>query len=277
MIRKFATIPGFGLFQFAILVSMLTGVETVHAQQPSTQQPSTQQPSAQQPSAQQPAPQSQTQQPDQSSSQEAPPEQTTRSRRKKANEYKNWVFNVGGGANLPSGTTKTYVRGGGGVAAAGAARNFSKYFGLRLDVQFNNLPLRTSALELAQAPGANNHAYAAMLDPIINIPASQKWGGYIVFGASFYHRSGKLDSSTAIPGSACNGFFLWWGHCYAGALPINGNFLHSSLNQFGENFGGGITHKLRPNMDLYVEFRYLHGKNNDISTDTRPISVGIRW
>ena len=116
-----------------------------------------------------------------------------------------------------------------------------------------------------------------MLDPIINIPASKNWGGYLVFGPSFVHRSGKLDSSTAIPGSACNGFFTWWGHCFAGALPINGNFLHSSQNEFGYNFGGGITRKIRPNMDLYAEFRYLHGKHNNITTDLRPITIGIRW
>ena len=263
MIRKFATIPGLIFFLSAILVTVLSGVAAVHAQQTPPQ------PAAQQPQTQQ--------QPGQSSSQESSEEETGRSRRRKPLDYKKWSFNVGGGANLPSGTTRTYVRGGGGVAAAGGARNYSKYFGIRLDFQFDNLPLRTSALELAQAPGATNHLYSAMLDPIINIPATKNWGGYIVFGLSFQHRSGKLDSSSAIPGSACNGFFTWWGHCVAASLPINGNFLHSSQNEFGENFGGGITRKLRPNMDLYVEFRYLHGKNNNITTDTRPITMGIRW
>jgi hypothetical protein len=263
MIRKLVTIPVLGLFQSAIFVVFLSGVAAVHAQQPS---------------AQPPAPPSQTQQQpaDQSSSQETS-EETTPSRQKKPPNYKKWTFNVGGGANLPAGTTNTYVRGGGGVAAAGVARNYSKYFGFRLDVQFNNLPLRSSALELAQAPGANNHVFVAMLDPIINIPVTKKWGGYAVFGPSYFHRSGKLDSSTAIPGSACNGFFTWWGRCYAGSLPIDGNFLHSSLNQFGLNFGGGVTRKIRPTMDFYVEFRYLHAKHDNISTDTRPITVGIRW
>jgi len=267
MIRKFATIPGLGFFQSAILVVILTGVAAVHAQQTPEPQP------------QQPAPQSQTQQqPGQSSSsQEASPEETTPSRRKKPHDYKNWVFNVGGGASLPHGTTHTYVRGGGGVAAAGVARNYSKYFGLRLDVQFNNLPLRTSALELAQAPGANSHVFSATLGPIINIPVTKNWGGYLVFGPAFYHRSGKLDSSTAIPGSACNGFFAWWGKCIANSLPINGNFLHSSENEFGVYFGGGITRKIRPNIDFYAELRYMHGKNNNITTDLSPITVGIRW
>ena len=261
MIRKFATIPG--LRFFAILLTVPMGIAVVHAQEPSAQQPPAAQPQTQQ-------------QPDQSSSQEASAEETTR-RRNKPLDYKKWTFNVGGGASLPNGTTNTYVRGGGGIAAAGAARNYSKYFGFRLDFQFDNLPLRTSALELAQAPGATDHVYSLMLDPIINISASKNWGGYLVFGPSFLHRSGKLDSSSAIPGSACNGFFTWWGHCFDSSLPINGNFLHSSQNEFGYNFGGGITRKIRPNMELYAEFRYLHGKHNNITTDLRPITIGIRW
>ena len=263
MIRKLATIPGLRFFAILILMTVPMGIAVVHAQQPPAQQTPAAQPQTQQ-------------QPDQSGSQEASPEETTRPRIK-PRDYKKWSFNVGGGASLPNGTTNTYVRGGGGIAAAGAARNYSKYFGLRLDFQFDNLPLRTSALESAQAPGATDHVYSLMLDPIINIPASKNWGGYLVFGPSFLHRSGKLDSSTAIPGSACNGFFTWWGHCFNSSLPINGNFLHSSQNEFGYNFGGGITRKIRPNMDLYVEFRYLHGKHNNITTDLRPITIGIRW
>lgn len=263
MIQKFATIPGLTLCQATSILIVLMGVASVHAQQAPSQAP---------PSAQT------QQQPDQSSgSQESSSDETTTSRRTKKRDYKKWTFNIGGGANLPSSTTDTYVRGGGGVAAVGAARNYSKYFGFRLDFQFDNLPLRTSALQLAGAPGANNHVYALMLDPIINIPASKNWGGYVVFGPSFQHRSGKLDSSSAIPGSGCNGFFTWWGDCHAASLPINGNFLHSSQNEFGANFGAGLTRKLRPNLELYAEFRYMHGKHSGIGTDTRPITIGLRW
>lgn len=263
MIRKFATIPGVKLFLFEILVIVLMGVATVHAQQAPAPEPA--------------APAQTQQQPEQSSSQETSQDETTSSRKAKKHDYKKWTFNVGGGASLERGTTDTYVRGGGGVAAVGAARNYSKYFGLRLDFQFDNLPLRSSALQLAQAPGANNHVYSLMLDPIINIPASKNWGGYLVFGPNFQHRSGKLDSSSAIPGSACNGFFTWWGNCHAAALPIDGNFLHSSQNEFGGNFGAGLTRTLRPNVELYAEFRYIHGKHGGVTTDVRPITIGIRW
>ena len=288
MIRKFARIPGFRLVSSAMLIAILAGVATVHAQQTPAQQAPTQQPQAQQPTGDQPQGQQQpeNQQPEaqqpstsqeSSSSQEASPEEIARKRKAQTHNYQNWTFNVGGGANLPSGTTQQFVRGGGGVGAAGVARNVNKYLGLRLDFQFDNLPLKTSALQAAQAPSANNHVYALMLDPIINVPVTKAWGGYVVGGPGFYHRSGKLDSSTAIPGSACTPFFTWWGHCFAASLPINGHFLNASQNQWGYNFGGGITRKIRPNIDVYAEFRYMHGSRNGLTTDTRPITIGIRW
>ena len=281
MIRKFAGIPGFGIVQSVALMTILAGVATLHAQQTPAQQQPADQPQTQQPESQQPSSQesssSQQSSSQQSSSQEASPEEIAKERIAKTHNYKNWTFNAGGGASLTNGTTNKFVRGGGGIGAAGVARNYSKYFGFRLDFQFDNLPLRTTALQAGQATGGHSHVYSLLLDPIINIPVTHAWGGYIVFGPGFFHRSGKLDSSTAIPGSACNPFQTWWGHCFNGSLPINGHFLNSSQNEFGYNFGGGITRKIRPNIDFYAEFRYLHGSHGGITTDLRPITVGIRW
>ena len=268
MIRKFARVPGFQIVLSAILTTMLAGAATVHAQQTPAQPPA-------QPSQTQPQPQPDNQQ--SSSSQEASQEETTRPVRNKGNEYKKWVFNVGGGASLVNGNTKNFVRSGGGIGAAGVARNYSKYFGLRVDFQFDNLPLRSSALQAAQAPGATSHVYTFTFDPIINIVATKVWGGYVLFGPAYLHRSGKLDSSSAIPGSACNSFYAWWGSCFNGSLPVNGDFLSASQNEIGYNFGGGVTRKIRPNMEIYAEFRYLHGTHSGITTDLRPITVGIRW
>ena len=243
MIRKFAAILG-----LLLLVRVAT-----HAQDA---------PAGQQPAA--PA-------------QENPEDESTSRRKPRPHEYRNWTFNVGGGANLPTGTTQTFVKGGGGVAGAGVARNFSKYFGFRLDFLWADLPLRTSALQLAQAPGASNHAYSLMLDPIFNIPVTKKYSGYFVIGPGFYHRSGKLDSSTFVPGSACNAFYTWWGNCFNGSLPLNGKFLNESQNEIGINFGGGVARKVRGNLEIYGEVRYLHGKHNNVTTDLRPITIGIRW
>lgn len=265
MIRKFATVPGFRVVLGSMLATILAGAITVHAQQTPAQEPPAQTAPAQQ-------------QPDQqSSSQEASQEETTPTRKVKPKTYKTWTFNVGGGASLPNGTTSNYVRGGGGIIAAGVARNYSKYLGLRADFQWDNLPLRNSALQMAQAPSATSHVYSFMFDPVVNIQATKLWGGYFLGGFSFLHRSGKLESSTAIPGSACNGFFTWWGNCFNASLPESKDFLSASQNQFGANFGGGLTRKIRPNVEIYGEFRYLHGKNNGITTDLRPVTIGVRW
>jgi opacity protein-like surface antigen len=313
MIRKFVTVHGFrSVSAIVFLATVLTGASNVSAQQapaqagetPQAQPSQTQTPPAQTPQDQAPEPQdpqsqsqpsaapqtpeqaspaapapapSQAQQPEDQTAQEASAEDTMRQRKIKPHDYKNWVFNVGGGASLTNGATRTFVRGGGGVVAAGVARNASKYLGLRADFQWDNLPLRNSALQLAQAPGATSYVFSVMLDPIINIPASKNWGGYILIGPSYYHRGGKLDSSSAVPGSACNPFWTWWGACVNGSVPLSGKFLSNSQDEFGYNFGGGVTRKIRSNVDFYVEFRYLHGKHSGITTDLRPITVGVRW
>ena len=277
MSRKFARVSGFRVVLALILVTILAGAVTVHAQQtPAQAAPASQEPAAQQ----QPDRQKSDTQPSdnqKSSSQEVSTEEVGPVRKPKVKDYKNWTFNVGGGASLTNGTTRTFVRSGGGIAAAGVARNYSKYFGLRADFQFDNLPLRTSALQMAQALGATSQVYSFTLDPIINIRVTKVWGGYILAGGGFFHRSGKLDSSTAIPGSACNAFFTWWGNCFNSSLPVSNHFLSTSQNEFGENFGGGVTRKIRGNVEVYGEFRYLHGKSSGITTDLRPITIGVRW
>ena len=267
MIRKFATVPGSRVTLALVLTTILAGATTLHAQTPASP------PAAQTPTTQQPA----AQPPSNPAAQEATPEEINALHKVKVKGYKNWTFNAGGGANATNGNTKNFVRSGGGGLAAGVARNYSKYFGLRLDFQWDNLPLRDSALFEAQAPGGTSHVYSFSLDPIINIPATPNWGGYILGGPSYFHRTGQLDSSTAIPGSACNPFFGWWGTCSSVSLPLNGNFLSSSQYEFGENFGGGLTHKITDRFEMYAEFRYLHGKHSSITTDLRPITIGVRW
>lgn len=283
MIRKFAKVPECRIALGLMLATILAGAATVHAQQTPEQTPPAAPAPAQQPAAQPPAEQSSSGQSSsgqapstQSSGQEASTEELGPRRKIKPKEYRNWNFNVGGGGSLTNGTTAKFARAGA-IGAAGVARNYSKYFGLRVDFQWDNLPLRNSALDLAQAPGGTSQVYSFTFDPIINIPATKVWGGYLVFGPAFYRRSGKLDSSSAEPGSACNGFWNWWGTCRGGSLPITTQFLSIGQNEVGENFGGGITRRLTPKIELYGEFRYLHGTGGGRTTDLRPITVGVRW
>jgi opacity protein-like surface antigen len=58
---------------------------------------------------------------------------------------------------------------------------------------------------------------------------------------------------------------------------VDGNFLSSSENQIGYDFGGGVTRKIRPNIEIYAEFRFVHGRHSGITTDFHPITLGVRW
>jgi len=255
-----------------LVLTMLLGAQGQGLAQtaPAGQAPATPAPAAQQPAA--PA----AQKPD--SGQEPADEEST-SRRKRIHDYKNWEYNVGAGANLDSGATRTWVRQGGFVASAGVARNGNKYLGLRMDFIFANLPLRDSTLQVAQAMGATTHVYSLTLDPIINMPVTKTYGAYFLFGPGFNHRSGNLQSDTTIPGSPCNSFWNWWGACQNSnfTIPLSGNFVNSSLNEFGYNVGGGVTAKMPSGVEFYGEIRLMHGTHNGITTDYRPITIGFRW
>jgi opacity protein-like surface antigen len=263
MMGKFATASALTLLALIILLGAPGFAQTTPAgQMPAAQQPATATPTAQQPD----------------SSQE-PADEASTLRRKKPKDYKNWTFNVGAGANVNSGSTKNFVRGGGVGASAGAARNFNKYFGLRADFIWDQLPLRQSALGIAQAQSASNNAYSVTFDPIINIPVTSLYSGYVLFGAAFVHRVGHLDSSTAIPGSGCNPFWSWWGACVNSNafIPLDGSFATSSLNQFGYNVGAGVTRKMPSGVEIYAEYRLMHGTHDNVQTDFRPITIGVRW
>jgi len=268
MIGKFATVSALTLMFVAILLAGQAFAQATPAEPTPAAPPQSPTPAAQPPTTtdQQPA-----------SGQESTAEVSSSRRRPRPHDYKNWNFNVGAGANVDSGDTKTYVRGGGVVATVGAAGNANKYLGLRADFIYANLPLRDSTLRLAQATGATTYVLAVTLDPIINIPVTKLYSGYVLFGPGFYHRSGSLDSDTTVPGSACNGFWKWWGACSNFSVPLNGSFTDSSQNEFGYNFGGGITRKMPSGVEIYAEYRFTHGTHSGITTDFRPITVGVRW
>jgi len=192
----------------------------------------------------------------------------------KVRDYEKWQVNVGGGASLPGGTTHTYVRGGGGVASVGVARNANKYIGLKAEFWWENLPLRSSALELAQASSATSGVYVVTLGPVFNIPVTSKYSGYFVAGPSFDHRYGTLNSSTIPPGSACGGFFSWWTYC---PISLPSDFAKTSQNQLGVNLGGGIARKIGKKAELYIDWRYQHASHNKVPTDNKPITIGVRW
>src|SRR5208283_4061066 len=100
---KFVTASALTLLITAIVLAGQGLAQSVPAGTPSGQAPSGQAPAGSTPTATPTAPAAQSPE----SSQEATDEVSS-SRRKKVHDYKNWNFNVGAGANVDSGTTKTF-------------------------------------------------------------------------------------------------------------------------------------------------------------------------
>src|SRR5215475_12795166 len=99
MIGKFAAVPGTRVVPvLALFLTILAPAKIVRAQQPPPQPAPAQQP---------PAPTTET---PQSSSQETAEEETIGKRKPKVHDYKNWTFNIGGGASMVGGSTDTFVR-----------------------------------------------------------------------------------------------------------------------------------------------------------------------
>jgi len=270
MMGKFASV--LAPLVLTILLGAPGSAQSTPADQAPATPPASPATTAQQPAAPTPA----AQQPD--SSQETAADESP-THRKRIHDYKNWVYNVGAGANLDSGPTKTWVRQGGFVGSGGVARNANKYLGLRADFIFANLPLRDSTQELALATGATTHVYTLTLDPVINIPVTSLWGGYAVIGPSFSHRAGSLSGDTTVPGAPCNAFWNWWGSCQNSnfSIPLSNSFTNSSVNGFGYNVGVGVTRKMPSGVEIYGEVRIVHSTHNNVTTDYRPITLGFRW
>ncbi|MGA7889368.1 MAG: hypothetical protein WB993_07735, partial [Candidatus Sulfotelmatobacter sp.] len=109
MIGKFASASALTLLVLTILPGAQGFAQTVPAEQTPAPATAAQPASPPNQAAQQPA-----------TSQEAGEEgPITAHRKARPHDYKNWEFNVGGGANVDSGATKTWVRGGGVVGTAG--------------------------------------------------------------------------------------------------------------------------------------------------------------
>lgn len=158
MMGKFATASALILFFFmafapANIFTAHAFAQTTAGQTPSAT-PTTPATNAQQPSS-----------PQQPAEEEEESVREGISLRKKTHDYKNWNYNVGVGANVDSGKTKTFVRGGGLGATFGVARNANKYFGLRADAFAEDLPLKQSSLSVSGASSATSYLLALTLGP----------------------------------------------------------------------------------------------------------------
>jgi hypothetical protein len=196
------------------------------------------------------------------------------------------AFEAGAGFTAPIGNTahgwETYgynIRVGGGW-------NFTKHIGALIEYQWNRDKIPGSTLTalanangLNQPLGGNVNVWSFTIDPIIYLPVSHSFGGYVTGGGGFYR---KVTNFTQLfLGESC------YYYCYIDYFPST--VAHSSSNQGGLNIGLGGYWKAfgeDSNAKLYTEVRYVWVDSPVASPkdpygsgtqSTIPVTFGIRF
>jgi Outer membrane protein beta-barrel domain len=182
-----------------------------------------------------------------------------------------YTFLVGGGFTLPVGGSHSYLATSYNIQV-GVARNFNKKFGVQAEFDWANFGFQTATLnnqldiynalneangfpDLPQL-GGNSHVWSFTLDPIMNFYTSDTWGGYVIGGGGFYHKTANFTTPSI--GTECDIF----GNCFQ--FQANQTIDKYTSNAVGVNAGVGATYKFSrfASTRFYVEARYVYTFNS---------------
>ncbi len=148
-----------------------------------------------------------------------------------AQETPAWNFNVGGGVGFPIKDTGKFVNDGGNFSI-GAGPNFGRFFGLKGEFMWQDLPLKQEVLTLTGSPDSSSRAsYGLTGNLIFRIPTGTRLGLYAIGGGGWYHASGELTTPTVVPGTVCSPFWGWWGACTTGLIPVDALYFRFTLGR----------------------------------------------
>jgi hypothetical protein len=215
-----------------------------------------------------------------------------------------YTFLAGGGFTLPVGGSHSYLAPSYNIQV-GAARNFSKTFGVQAEFDWANFGFQTATLNnqldiyngtcsggcgLTQL-GGTSHVWSLTLDPIMNFYTSDTWGAYVIGGGGYYHKTANFTIPST--GQYCDPYY----GCFT--YQANQTIDKYTSNAFGVNAGVGGTYKFSrfASTRFYVEARYVYtfnsarqfsygdinGNNfnvfpeNSAKTGFIPITFGVRF
>ena len=209
-------------------------------------------------------------------------------------------INIGAGVLFPVGGFNDAFNTGwnGGL---GATFNLSPTFGLQAEYMYNWMPGPEKTILVSPDPGgintssqlieSNHNIHSVTFNAIYSSPRTARVGGYGVGGLGYYHRTIQLTSPAVGYATVCDPYWYW---CYPTAVSVDNIIVDRSQNNFGINFGGGVTFGSE-SVKFYTEFRYHYVWGQKVrqqgtvvpggpceqgcSTDAQyfPITFGVRW
>jgi opacity protein-like surface antigen len=207
-------------------------------------------------------------------------------------------FNFGGGVAFPvTGLNDAFNTGWNG--SLGLTWNITPEVGILGEYMYDRLggPERSFDFSTTPIPGAgtqsgiieSNHQVHTGTFNLLYAPrlaANERAvpiGVYALGGGGIYHRLIQLTTPSVGYASVCNPY---WYVCYPTLVPVDVIIGDRSSNDFGMNFGGGVT--FGSNAKFYVEMRYhyvwgpkvanpVSGQEASTNAGYFPLTFGVRW
>ena len=212
-----------------------------------------------------------------------------------AQDQKPVDFNIGFGVALPEGNFKdSFDTGWNGQFAA--TFNISPTFGVQGEYMYARMNGPERVIPVSVTPSGptsnqlleSNHQMHAFTGNAVykSMSPDRALGGYVLGGMGLYHRIVQLTSPALGYTAFCDPY---WYVCYPAVVSVDNILGDRSSNDFGINFGGGVTFGKEVKFYVEARFHYVWGPTinppagttttTNLSTNAQyfPITFGVRF
>jgi opacity protein-like surface antigen len=215
-----------------------------------------------------------------------------------AQDYKPVDFNIGFGWTMPQSDLKTDFDAGWN-GAFGVTFNMNEHVGVQAEYMYTHMNGPDKVILVSATPIAaaltngllqsNHQMHVGSFNLVYRSHSRDKpVGGYALGGVGIYHRIVQLTSPTVGYTTYCDPFFYV---CYPAAVAVDQIIGDRSSNDFGIDFGAGLTFGHEAKFYIETRYHYVFGKTitpangstttcpNGCSTSASyiPITFGVRW
>jgi opacity protein-like surface antigen len=212
-----------------------------------------------------------------------------------AQDYKPVEVNVGFGVAFPLSSFKDSFNTGwnGGI---GATFNVGPTVGILGEYMYHRMdgPDRTINVVSNPIAGAvsngllqsNQQIHSFTGNVVVHSKHDTAVGGYVLGGLGWYHRKIQITSPSVGYTTYCDPY---WYVCYPALVPVDNILGDRSSDDFGINFGGGITFGTAAKFYVEARYHYVWGPTitppagatttQSLSTNAQylPLTFGVRW
>ena len=191
-----------------------------------------------------------------------------------AQEFSHLLFDFGAGFTSPVSRSSDHLDTGWNVQG-GIGYNFTPAIGAKLQLDYNQMGIKSSVLDNIGIPGGNVKVFSATVDPIVHLLPHSHFDVYAIGGGGLYHRTQEFTAPTVATVTGFNPFF---GFFFPVAVPANQVLASYTVNKPGINGGMGIAFGNRAHGKFFAEARWTRiFLTSSIHQDYVPVSFGFRW